>query len=261
MNIFKKIIFFSLSILLIFTISISSLAKNIGVPPKGYTEKDNIDAEKRARQKDEEIFKVLQDEKKQKKAEIADGEFYTVRVTYNAQETDYWCGPASIRQSLSFHKLESKSSQPLPNQSALAKKSGTTEKGSWTLSLRNTINEYKDIYNFSSYEAADINNCSNPLATFERRIKRALKYKESAPILLIEKKKLERYNGRKGRHYITVSGYSYDYTTGDKKIKNVDPNWRSAYGGTHWDDLDTKNGLFEAVSQADYDVGNKVMLY
>lgn len=260
----KKFIFLVLSILLVFLVNMNVFSENTGVmdtPPKWYTNKDRLETEKQAKAKDKKIFEVI-------KNEIGtlgydDGEYYSIPVTYNAQETTYWCGPASIRQSLSFHKDKSGSSTPLPSQSILAQKAGTTTDGSWTEGLRNAINSYTDIYNFEPYVAADINDQSNPLYVFESRIKYSLKYQESAPVLLIERSKLPRYNGKTGRHYITVSAYSYDYATGEKRIRNVDPDWRAKYGGYHWDPIgsETENGLFRAVSQADRDTSNKVMLY
>ncbi len=41
-------------------------------------------------------------------------------VTNYKQERTYWCGPASVRQSLSFHRKDSGSGTSLPSQTTLA---------------------------------------------------------------------------------------------------------------------------------------------
>lgn len=48
------------------------------------------------------------------------------KVSNYQQETGYWCGPASVRQTLSFHKNKSDSTTSLPSQTTLASKAGTT---------------------------------------------------------------------------------------------------------------------------------------
>ena len=193
-----------------------------------------------------------------------EGEFYTINVTINMQEKGYWCGPASARQSLSFHKSKSESSILLPSQQTLASKIGTTTDGSSTTGIANALNSYKDTYSFDSlYVAADISNLSNPLYTFETRIKNDLKNQTNAPILLVETQYLTYYKGKQLRHYVTVSGYSYEKATGKKMIRIVDPNYDTNYYGTHWEALGStkENGVFRAVYNADLNGSNMAMAY
>jgi len=226
-------------------------------PPEGYTEKDSVQSEKEAKEKDDMLFKWLRDNEQSHVKGDPDGEYYFIDVEYFPQETHYWCGPASVQQSLGFHKVESGSERRLPSQATLAEQSGTTKKGAWTENLRNTINLYRDTYDFGKYVAADINGSKN---TLERRIKSSLASRTSAPILLIERTKLDRYNNaEKSGHYITVSGYAYEYATRKTYIKNVDPDWRSAYGGKYYNSLDE---IYDAVYEAEQKFGgNKRMLY
>lgn len=194
-----------------------------------------------------------------------DGEGYFINVTNFAQETTYWCGPASARQTLSYHKVKSGSSTSLPSQTTLASKAGTTTDGSSTSGLRNALNYYSSIYNFSSdlYVVGDISSYSNPVGTLETRIKNDLKYATNAPILLVQTLYLPRYNGKSIRHYNTVSGYSYEYASGNKEIRMVDPHYSSTYQGVFWDPLGstTVNGVGRAVYKADLEGTNYVMCY
>ncbi|MCR4431228.1 MAG: C39 family peptidase [Tepidanaerobacteraceae bacterium] len=226
-------------------------------PPADYTQEDAMQTEREAKEKDAQILKWMEENRGQRTKGIDDVERYTIRVSYLPQETTYWCGPASVQQSLSFHKRESDSSEKLPSQSTLAKKSNTTKEGAWTESLKKAINAYAKTYDFGKYVAADIDGSKDLL---ERRIISSLSNRSSAPILLIERSELSRYEGKGGHHYVTVSGYYYEYATGEKRIRDVDPDWREEkYGGSRWDPL---NEIFDAVCAVeDSGSGNKVMLY
>lgn len=264
----KKFTLIMLITLFILSISLSVFAESTGVrinPPEGYTSKDRKETEKQGREKDEKIFKIIEEDEGIGILGYLDGEFYSVPVIYNAQLEPYWCGPAAIRQSLSFHKEKSKSTISLPSQSTLADEADVTSDGAWTAYLRDAINNYSsiNIYNFDDYVAGDVSCFSNPLYVFETRIKYDLQYEEAAPVIMIERSFVPRYADKEGRHYITVSEYSYTFATEEKLIKDVDPDWRAQYGGDYWDPIgtETEEGLFKAVLQADYAVDNKVMLY
>lgn len=221
-----------------------------------------------AAEKDAQLEEEL--EKTQKSGEFGiladpDGLYYTISATGYKQETGYWCGPASGRQSLSFHKTKSGSSTGLPSQTTLASKMGTTTAGSTTTGIANGLNAYKSSFGFTGnpYVAADITNVSNPQATFETRIKGVLSKKTNAPVILIETKYLPRYNGHAIRHYNTVTGYSHDYNTGSKRVRTADPHFSSSYYGTYWNPLGTTsaNGVFRAVYMADKNGTNMAMAY
>ncbi|WLR44392.1 C39 family peptidase (plasmid) [Bacillus carboniphilus] len=195
----------------------------------------------------------------------ASGQYYSISVSNYKQERTYWCGPAAVRQSLSFHKSKSGSSASLPSQSTLASKAGTSTAGSSSYGLKNALNAYKSTYKFSSnpYGTADIAGYSNPTSKFESRIKYVLSNKINAPIVLITSEFLPRYGGKDIRHYNTISAYSYSYSTGKKSIKMVDPHYSSTYRGAHWDPLGstTSNGVVKAVYEADREGSNPVMVY
>ncbi|WP_255247447.1 C39 family peptidase [Paucisalibacillus globulus] len=187
-------------------------------------------------------------------------------VTNYKQERDYWCGPASAKQSLSFHKRKSGSSTSLPTQTKLSSLIGTETNGaSATTGIVTALNNYKNTFGFSAnpYVAADLTNTSNPEYVFNTRIKGVLKNRTNAPIVLVETKYLPRYSGKVLRHYFTISGYSHEYATGKKLMKTVDPNYMTAYLGSYWDPIGSKttNGVFRAVYQADVSAGNMAMAY
>lgn len=195
-----------------------------------------------------------------------DGEWYGISLSNYRQERDYLCGPAALRQSLSFHKYKSGSSVALPSQYKLAVDTKTeVHHAAITTNLRNTINSYKYTYGFSSnpYGVANIYGYSNPTATFESRIKYVLSKKINAPIVLMRTSYLPRYNGKSIRHYNTISAYSHEYATGSKSIRTVDPHYSNTYYGVHWDSMGstTRNGVVRAVYKADVEGSNYVMLY
>ncbi|TPE68844.1 C39 family peptidase [Halalkalibacterium halodurans] len=196
---------------------------------------------------------------------VTEGEFYTISVSNYKQENGYYCGPASARQTLSFHKSKSGSSTSLPSQSTLASKIGTTSSGSTTSGIASGLNSYKSTFGFSSnpYVAADITNVSSPKSTFETRVKGVIKNKTNAPIVLMETKYLTRYDGKASRHYNTISGYSYEYSSGKKRMRTVDPHHEDKYRGIQWDSVGStsSNGVFRAVYEADKAGSNKAMAY
>lgn len=237
-------------------------------PPIGYTKADETRAKQEANAKDKYLLELTKSMKDIPimRALPAGSEYYVLDVVYNPQETSTWCGPAAIRQSLSFHKSKSASSKALPTQTVLAQKSGETGSGSWTDNLKTAINYYKTDYSFSMYATSDIIGQANPSAfiTLQTRLRSCLMTRVSAPVVMIERGQFGgRYAAKTGRHYITVSGYQKNGATNVLDVKVVDPDWRSTYGGTYWEPLNESNpkSFYKAIYQADLDVGNKVMLY
>ncbi len=219
-------------------------------------------SEKEANKKDRKIERKLSQEENsyEVNAQISDlGVSYLISVTNYRQEKTYWCGPASVRQSLSFHKVKSGSSASLPSQSTIASLAGTTSSGSTTTGLKSAINYYASVFKFENdkYVVGNLIGLENPKGTFESRIKGDLSLKTNAPIILVRTDKLDYYNGHRTRHYVTLSGYARD-PNGNKSLRIVDPHYNDSYFGIHWEPFDN---VYSAVYWADYEGSNYVMLY
>jgi len=185
-------------------------------------------------------------------------------VTNYKQETTYYCGPASSRQSLSFHKSRSGSSSSLPSQGTLAGRIGTTTDGSATTGIVSALNSYSGTFGSIGYVASDITNTSNPYETFVNRIGtmlRSITQNPTAPIILVQTKYIPRYNKVASRHYMTVSGINDDASP--MQMRSVDPHYSSAYYGVRWENVGstTTNGLCRACYEADVAGSNKAMAW
>jgi hypothetical protein len=263
----RKYFITSLTLLLVLIIPFTSIAANANntgalLNDPTLTPEKNLLLKQEAIKKDAYLQQLIS-----KEVDINgydDGEVYLLNASNFMQETTYWCGPAAVRQSLSFHKNQSGSSVALPSQTTLAEKAGTTTDGSSSTGLVTALNAYASTYSFrSNYVAADVADQSDPMGVFESRIKNDLKAQTNAPIVLLQTKYLPRYGGKSLRHYNTVIGYGRDFNTGSKQLKLADPNFNEAYFGVYWDDFGstTTNGVFRAVYQADLEGTNKVMIY
>lgn len=217
--------------------------------------------EREASRKDAQIERKLKEGRNnpEVKAQVSDiGVYYLISLTNYRQEKTYWCGPASVKQSLSFHKTKSGSSASLPSQSTIAFLAGTTSSGSTSTGLRNAINYYASTFKFEAdkYVVGNVFGLDNPKGTFESRVKGDLSFKTNAPILLVRTDKLSYYDYRT-RHYVTISGYARDLS-GNKCLRVVDPHYKDSFFGVHWEPLDN---VYSAVYWADYEGSNYVMLY
>lgn len=186
---------------------------------------------------------------------------HTVSSTNYRQETSYYCGPASARQSLSWHKAKSGSGTALPSQSTLAGRIGTTSSGSLTSGIARALNSYDSTFGNVYYVASNLTDTSNPTSTFYTRIGLMIEGGVTAPVILTQTSRIPRYNGHASRHYMTVSGI--DDRTSTVKMRSVDPNWSSAYRGVYWDNMGSTsvNGLCRACYQADLDGSNLAMAW
>lgn len=184
-------------------------------------------------------------------------------VTRYVQETSYYCGPASARQALSFHKVFSGSALALPSQTTLANQIGTTPAGSTTTAIASTLNSYDGTFGPIYYIASDIANTPNPTETYWNRIGAMLSAvcNPTTPITLNQTKYLPRYGGYSCRHYITMSGIDGRYSP--KRMRCADPHNNPAYGGIYWGDVGstTKNGFAKTCYYADLGGSNKVMAW
>lgn len=223
------------------------------------TKKEAMENKKAADAKDEQLRQSLASKAGFTTEGYVDGQWYGVTVPNYRQETGYWCGPASVRQNLSWHKTKSGGSYSLPSQTTLANQAGTTSDGSSSLKLRNTLNYYDSYYGFSynNYVVARLTGdgytYSNPQSVFETRVKGVLSNQTNAPIVGVRTVYIPRYGTKSLSHYMTISAYSYDYNTGAKDVRTVDPNWDSAYLGIYWDPIGTTTykGIFKAAYEYD----------
>lgn len=199
---------------------------------------------------------------KQNKGKVSAQTLWSLVCDNYKQEKSYWCGPASARQTLSYHKRKSGSTATLPSQTTLASKIGTTSSGSSTAAIANALNYYKTTFSIPDYYiASDITGYSNPTETFRIRIYTDItSTTKLAPIVLLQTKYLPRYSGNSYRHYNTVSGYD---SASPIWMETVDPHYDSRYFGYHWDPMGstTADGVCRAVYQADLEGANKAMCW
>lgn len=186
---------------------------------------------------------------------------HTLSVTNYKQERTYYCGPASARQSLSWHRARSGSTAALPSQTTLANKIGTTTAGSLTSKIAPALNGYNGTFGAVNYVASNITDTGSPATAFYSRIGWMLEDARTVPIILTATSRITRYNGHVARHYMSVSGIND--TTSTIRMRSVDPNYNSAYYGVYWDAMGstTANGLCRACYQADIDGTNLAMCW
>lgn len=179
--------------------------------------------------------------------------YYSLPVTCYQQEYKSWCGPASVKQSLSFHKAKSGSSNSLPSQQTLASKSGTTDAGANTLALKNTINTYSGTFGSFIYACCKLTGSSYTRDWFIDTLKYELSCQTNAPIIMVYTQYIPRYKGHVSTHYITISGYHYyNYYEYTEDIEDNDPNNNNAYYGWYSDPAGTQSesGIYCAGYQA-----------
>jgi hypothetical protein len=186
---------------------------------------------------------------------------HTLSATNYKQETTYYCGPASARQSLSWHKAKSGSAAALPSQTTLAGRMGTTTSGSLTTGIVRALNSYNGAFGTVNYVASNLTDTGNPTTAFYTRIGWMLQDARTVPIILASTSRIPRYNGHASRHYLSISGINDLGTT--VTMRSVDPNSSSLYRGVYWDAMgsQTVNGLCRACYQADLDGSNMAMCW
>jgi hypothetical protein len=186
---------------------------------------------------------------------------HTLSATNYKQETSYYCGPASARQSLSWHRARSGSSATLPSQSTLAGRIGTTTSGSLTTGIARGLNSYNGTFGTVNYVASNLTDTGDPTGAFYNRIGWMLESARTVPVILTATARIPRYSGHSSRHYMSVSGI--DDTGSSVKMRSVDPNPNAAYRGVYWDPMGSQssNGLCRACYQADVDGSNMAMCW
>ncbi|OQR53262.1 C39 family peptidase [Bacillus sp. CDB3] len=176
-------------------------------------------------------------------------ESYFLPATHFKQSDWFYCGPASARSVLTFHKSDSGSSFPLPTEELLASLMLTTQQGTNSLNLAWGLNAYKDNYDFADSTYGAITPGSiNELVSL---VKSKLSDRTNVPIVLTNTDRLERYTyaEKNYRHYIVINGYHGP----DKTMQIVDPNHKKDkrgkdLGGSYEEKIDNDGkGVGQAV--------------
>lgn len=180
-------------------------------------------------------------------------------ITLQKQETGYWCGPASARVALSFHKAISGSSHALPTQSTLAKKIGTTTDGSSSTGIAKALNSDYGKYGHFSYAVKKYDK-THPYNDWYEKVYTMLKGKQTTPINLVQTDYMKRYldENKRIRHYITISGWNKGDT-----VRTNDPNYDNRFYGSRWEAIGSGSalGIFKASWEADKRGSNHGLIY
>lgn len=197
---------------------------------------------------------------------------YEIPVTNYKQGANNWCGPASIVQTLSFHKSKSGKTASLPEQGDIAQSLGIYYSGgasSDDIAAKLNSTSYKTTYGYTkTYSATNLTDKSNPFDFMYNNFKTAIINQTSAPIILIETGTLtgiKRYYdaGVHCRHYVTISGIEelvnvQSDSIMSRYIRTTDPHYNSTFRGAHWDEAST---VYQSMILADNNGTNKVMIY
>ncbi|WP_312355723.1 C39 family peptidase [Aminipila sp.] len=196
-----------------------------------YIDLDNIDkeiqavvndnslskAEKNAKIEKLSIFKNM--DKSLKSTRGTDKSSAKLKVSVSTQETGYYCGPATVKQTLTYINGKADS------QSSIAKAIGTTTDGSALINMVGYVNEKKQAY--VGYEIvqdpniAEIQTCINYSCNIGNPIMCRLKFSKGGD-----------WAYSTSGHYMNANGYKdyggYIYVT-DPNIKRVDPSSNGSY--------------------------------
>lgn len=193
------------------------------------------------------------------------------KISAVVQKTDYWCGPASVYQTLAYHKKTgSNITASVPSQSTLSTKIGTTTDGSNTVAMCNALNSYSGSFGFSSkqYNTSNITDKNSPDEWLFSALKNSLQ-NGKAPIILVQTGTIDGLNqyyvnGKKSvRHYVTVGCVkeTVDANTNavvSRMVQYADSNNVLTYNGVYWD---TFAHVYGSVHLADSNGANKVVIY
>lgn len=196
---------------------------------------------------------------------------YTIPVTVYTQQTYSWCGPASLQQTLSFHKSQSGSSTALPSQSTIASKLGISSTGAASsTSIASVLNQYKGTFGYSNrtYSTANVADKSNAFEWLYSNLRSEIVNQTYAPIILIQTGELSgirRYYdaGVFCRHYNTVSGIreTVDLQNDNlmsREIQTSDPHYNAQFRGKFWDEA---SAIYQSMLLADNNGSNYVLVY
>ncbi|MDM5431256.1 C39 family peptidase [Bacillus mycoides] len=195
-------------------------------------------------------------------------ERFEIPMEGNIQSKFYYCGPASVRQSLSFHKIDSGIGLPFPSQEQIAFSAGTEHhQASTSVGLVKSINQYRHDFDFEDtpYKLGDIEDSANPVQLLTQRVKTSLSNRTNAPILLVETENMQHYSKapKNYRHYITVSGYYGNENSMRIQDANHIVHNNVAFGGEYKETIGdgSSKGVGKAVLMADKKGGNAVVIW
>lgn len=90
----------------------------------------------------------------------------------------------------------------MPSQATLASQARTTTDGSYTPYLVETINLYKNTYNFVGYVPVHLKQVADPATYFANCVKYAVANQQNVPTIKAYTQYIKRYKGVSGCHYI-----------------------------------------------------------
>ena len=127
---------------------------------------------------------------------------YEIQVPCYKQKTRYWCGPATVKQTLQYLKGSS------PSQTALAKALGTTS-GTSIYAIRKYLNNNQNKNTYVQMTPSSNNAMQNAMMM-------AVKTYKAPPILLVRITN-KNFGGKaeytSDGHYLNVSGVYHVYAT------------------------------------------------
>lgn len=183
-----------------------------------------------------------------------------VSIPVIAQETTYWCGPASALQILEYLKSGGVPSAYnsiagiTSQQGQLANDMGTTTSGTAATNLKNAMVKYHKLwYGYDYYVLSKVNTADSLFNIAQGAVNTG----KSAE-LNVDTSKLSYYMGRAYDHFISMNGWSRDIddygNVVNRFIGVTDPHHNSSYRGYHVENI---NNVVNAL-QKWYNYGNVV---
>jgi hypothetical protein len=215
--------------------------------------------EELGKEKEKEMEAIL------KELKHPDGSFKTTApvswpVVLQKQIKTYYCGPASARVTISFHKWKSGSKNALPSQAELAKKMETEKyKATSSALMVKALNSYSGKYGTFKYASKKYDKV-HPYADWAEKVSAAILGKVNSPINLVDTRYMDRYNKERKRirHYVNISGWN-----AYKTVLVNDPNFDDRFFGSRWEAVGsgTTNGIFKATWEADKKGDNHALVH
>jgi hypothetical protein len=211
------------------------------------------------KEKDKEMEAILQKLKNPDGSPMITGAI-SWPVVLQKQIKTYYCGPASARVTLSFHKWKSGSKNPLPSQTELAKKMDTEKyKATSSILMVKALNSYSGKYGNFKYASRKYDKV-HPYADWTGKVSAAILGKVNSPISLVDTTYMKRYKDKRKqiRHYINISGWdAYE------RVRTNDPHFDDLFFGSRWEVIGSGSidGIFKATWEADKVGDNPGLVY
>lgn len=150
------------------------------------------------------------------------------------QENNYYCGPASVKQSLNFIIGDNATA----SQSYYASNMGTNStEGTYVYKIAEELDKHQSVNDYGWREIL------NGTDTLWNPVYYDIQTAQVPMIARVDTSKLEVYNGIQLTHYVTVYGYN---TTGSKSIAYLDS--YDGIDGVFGQQADTLNNFYMAAS-------------